>query len=287
MKKNILFIAAAAILVAASCSKLNTYPEFSASDSFAAFDKTTISASEDAGRVSIAVTIGSLDPVNTTVTYEVDTENSTAKAGVHFNLVDPSAVLTFADGARTAYIEVDLLPIHGDDGYTGDKVIVFNLLTSNDVKIGSNRVCSFTINDQDHPLAAILGDYTLLDIKGNSWTVTIEKDPDDITVVHVPQFVPKAQTWLGTDGDLAAVGQVSKDLKTIVFALPIDSGYTYSNGENAKLYALDDEGYVQDEVSSLTLTATDTGFASDYGLIGYIMNAGNIGYCWRFTLTKI
>ena len=285
MKLYKTILAGAVIIAAASCSKLNENPVFSAADSFAAFDKTAISATEEAGRVSIPVTIASIDPITTTVTYSVDKENSTAIEGTHFNLVDPSAVLSFANEARTAYIDIDILPIRGDDGYTGDKVIVINLVSSNGVKIGSNNECRFTINDLDHPLSAILGEYTMSD-GGQSATITIEKDPDDVTVVHFPDLMTKTVTWLGSDYPFDIIGQVSADKTTIVIPLPIDTGYTYSNGENLQIYACD-EDYVYYDQSSITLTATPTGFSSgDYGLIAYIKGAGYVQYWDPFTLTK-
>ena len=285
MKLYKTILAGAVILAAASCSKLNQSPVFSAEDSFAAFDKSAASATEEAGRVSIPVTIASIDPIATTVTYAVDTENSTAIEGTHFKLVDPSAVLTFSDNARTANIEIDLLPIRGEDGYTGDKVIVINLISSNGVKIGSNKVCRFTINDLDHPLSAILGEYTISD-GGQTGTITIDKDPDDITVVHFPDIMTSTATWLGPNYPFDIIGQVSADLKTIVIPLPIDTGYTYSNGENLQIYACDEESVYYD-MASITLTATENGFSSgDYGLISYIKGAGYVQYWDPFTLTK-
>ncbi len=282
MKLNRIIIAGVALVLAAS----NELPKFAATDAFAAFNKSAMSASEDAGRVQIPVSIGALEAIATTVTYEIDTA-STAQAGVHFNLVDPSAVLTFADGALTAYIELDLIPIHGEDGYTGDKKVIINLLSSNDVKIGGERVCEFTINDQDHPLAAILGKYTITDGTVTE-TTEIVKDPKDVTVVHFPDMFPGLRAWLGNSGSIDVVGQVSKDLSTITIALPIDSGYKYSNGQPLKIFACDAENIYYD-VSSITLTRTETGFSSgEYGMWGYIVSTGansNWGYD-PFTLTK-
>ncbi len=282
MKLNRIIIAGVALVLAASCSGLNELPKFAATDAFAAFNKSAMAASEDAGRVQIPVTIGALEAIATTVTYEIDS-TSTAQAGVHFNLVDPSAVLTFADGALTAYIELDLIPIHGEAGYTGDKKVIINLLSSNDVKIGGERVCEFTINDQDHPLAAILGAYTL----NGSATVTMVKDPQDITVVHFPDLMSGTKTWLGPSYSFDIIGQVSSDMSTIVISLPIDTGYTYSNGENLKIYAQDGDSVFFD-VSSITLTKTATGYAcEEYGLISYIKNAGYVEYYDPpFTLVK-
>lgn len=285
MKKYQIILASAVAILAVSCKGLNEAPKFNPADSFAAFDKTTMAATEEAGRVSIPVTIASIDPIATTVTYAVDTENSTAVEGTHFKLVDPSAVLTFANDARTAYIELDVLPIRGDAGYTGDKVIVLQLTGSNDVNLGSSSVCKFTINDLDHPLSAILGEYTLNDGSVTK-TITIEKDAKDVTVVHFPDIMSGVSTWLGPEYSFDIVGQVSKDMSTIVIPLPVDTGYKYSNGESLMIYQ-GNASSVFYTGSSVTLTATATGFSSgEFGLVGYIKNAGYVEWIDPFTITK-
>ena len=285
MKKYQIILASVVAILAVSCKGLNDAPKFNPADSFAAFDKTTMAATEEAGRVSIPVTIASIDPIATTVTYAIDTENSTAIEGTHFNLVDPSAVLSFSNDARTANIELDILPIRGEAGYTGDKVIVINLTGSNDVNMGANNVCKFTINDLDHPLSAILGEYTLTD-GSTTKTITIEKDPKDVTVVHFPDIMSGVSTWLGPNYSFDVIGQVSKDMSTIVIPLPVDTGYKYSNGESLMIYQ-GDASKVYYTGSSVTLTATETGFASgEYGLVGYIKNAGWVEWIDPFTLTK-
>jgi hypothetical protein len=264
---------------------MNQRPVFNPADSFAAFDKSSMSATEEAGVVKIPVTIASIDPIATTVTYTVDTENSTAVEGTHFNLVDPSAVLSFANDARTAYIELEIIPVRGEAGYTGDKVIYLELTGSNDVNMGSNKVCKFTINDLDHPLSAILGEYTLTD-GSTTKTITIEKDAKDVTVVHFPDIMSGVSTWLGPEYSFDIIGQVSKDMSTIVIPLPVDTGYKYSNGESLMIYQ-GNASSVFFTGSSVTLTATATGFSSgEFGLVGYIKNAGWVEWIDPFTITK-
>lgn len=282
-----IILASATLIAVASCGKLNQRPVFNPADSFAAFDKASMSATEEAGVVKIPVTIASIDPIATTVTYSVDVENSTAVEGTHFNLVDPSAVLSFANDARTAYIELEIIPVRGEKGYTGDKVIYLELTGSNDINMGSNKVCKFTINDLDHPLSAILGDYTITD-GSNSGTLTIVKDPTDVTVVHFENMIPGLQAWLTSAYSFDIIGQVSKDLKTIVIPLPIDTGYKYSNGQPLKIFACDAARIYPDQ-ASITLTATETGFSSgEYGIFGYIVSTGaNSNWGWDpFTLIK-
>lgn len=285
MKTYQLILAGATILALASCSKLNENPKFNSADSFAAFNKTALSATEMAGKVQIPVTISSLEPIQTTVTYSVDTEKSTAVAGTHFNLVDPSAVLSFNGTDRTAYIELEIIPIEGV--FTGDKVVVIKLENANGIKLGAESVCNFTINDLDHPLSDILGKYAITDGSA-SGTITIVKDATDLSVVHFPDLIPGLAAWLGSSGSFDIIGQVSADHKTIVIPLPVETGYTYSNGQPLKIFACDPER-IYTSVASITLTATETGFSSgEYGLWGYIVNTGaNSDWGWDpFTLVK-
>ena len=276
-----IILAGAALVVAASCGKLNQMPVFNDADAFASFDKAKVSAAETAGVVRIPVTIASVNPIETDVVYSIDAQNPkcTAVENVDFELVDNSAVLHFADGARTAYIEINILPHTGD--YTGDKSVIIKLDSSADVNLGFEKSCELVINDLDHPLANILGSYTLT----GYGAVTFVKDPDDVSVVHIENIFTATQNWCGKTIDM--IGQVSADLSTIVIPLPIDFGYTYSNGQNLKVYAADAQK-MYDDISSITLTKTNTGYACEqYGLCTYIKGAGWLEWVDPpFTLTK-
>ena len=283
MKKYqiILAIAAGAMLV--SCKGLNKLPVFNPDDSYVSFEKAALSATEDAGRVSIPVSLACLDPIATTVTYAVDVENSTAVEGTNFNLVDPSAVVAFNGKDRTAYIELDI--INQEGVFTGDKKIVLNLKQANGINLGAESTCTFTINDLDHPLAAILGKYTLAD-GSVSKTITIEKDATDVTVVHFPDIMSGTKSFIGSQYDFDIVGQVSDDMSTIIIPLPVPTGYTYSNGQPLQIYRGDADA-VYYEGASITLTATNTGFSSgEFGLVAFIRNAGYVEWIDPFTLTK-
>ncbi len=291
MKLNRTIILAGAVLVmAASCRGLNQPPQWTDADNFAAFDKAQISVSEDAGSVRIPVTIASVNPVKTTVVYSVDAQNEkcTAVEGTNFSLKDPSAVLSFDNDARTAYIELNITPIHGDAGYTGDKSIIIKLDSANGVKIGFAKSCEIVINDEDHPLSAILGSYSITDVSGGSGTITITKDPKDITVVHFPDFCYGLMRWYGDFTTPDIIGQVSEDKKSIVIPLPVDTGKTYQ-GIPIMIYACDPNAIYYD-VSSITLTETEPGkwSSGEYGLWGYIRGVGansDWGYD-PFTLVK-
>lgn len=220
MKRVYKYIACAFALTAAlSCSKLNETPVFEDSKSFAAFGQTSYVVSEDAGVFKIPVTIASPDMKNVTVAYSV--ADSTAKQGTNFSLVDESAVLVFDGTTYTKDIEINITHIATTaekSGYTGDLVFTVTLESAGDLALGHNKSCTVKIVDLDHPLAAILGDYkvtgTFYGGTPAEWTLTMDKDENDVTVVWIDKpgyFAVAAASW----GDFSVYGNVSEDLKTI------------------------------------------------------------------------
>ena len=130
--KNIFFkiMAGAALVTAFASCELNDFPTFDEADSFVAIDKTTIMVNETAGQVVIPVTIASVDPMKTAVTYEI--VDSTAKVNKHYKLNSnyESGVLSFDGTTRTQNIVVDIIDSTGV--YTGDLVFTVNLLCGKD-----------------------------------------------------------------------------------------------------------------------------------------------------------
>lgn len=217
MKNIYKFLAGAVALTAVfSCSKLNDYPVFEDKESFAAFDIISMTVNEDAGTINIPVTIGSVDPKQVAVAYEVT--DGTAKAGEDFSLADASAVLAFDGETRTMNIEINIVEFAGE--YTGDKTFSVSLVSAGGLKLGKNSTCSVKIADLDHPLAAILGSYTASCKSYNgadlTWTLNFEKDPSDVTVVWVDAPVYWASQYASW-GDYSVYGNVSEDMKTITF----------------------------------------------------------------------
>lgn len=220
MKNIYRYIACAFALTAAlSCSELNQTPVFEDSKSFVAFGQTSYSVSEDAGTLSIPVTLASPDAKKVTVAYSV--ADSTAKEGVNFALVDESAVLVYDGTSYVQNIEINITNIATtaeQSGYTGDLVFTVTLESAGDLDLGYNKTCTVKIVDLDHPLAAILGDYKVSAqyYTGSpaEWTLSFTNDPDDVTVVWIdyPVYLTSlASTW----GGWSVYGNVSEDLKTI------------------------------------------------------------------------
>ncbi len=193
MKRFINYISLLAIgAVLASCD-VNKPDIFDDANAFVAFDKAAISVDENysevldedgnviAGEVKalkIPVTLASVAGVEESVSFKA--VDGTAEAGTHFELLTTSGVLKFDKENRTQYIEVKIINY---PYYTGDLKFSLEFVSTNSVAQGAENTCTVTITDLDHPLANILGTYTMsgedLWAGPTSWTLTIEKDKED------------------------------------------------------------------------------------------------------------
>lgn len=242
---------AAAVAAAASCD-LNKTPEFEDSMSFAAFDQTSVVVSENAGSVSIPVTIASIDPKKVAVAYQaVDGDGEKgAKAGINFRLKDDAAVLAFDGQTRTMSVDIDIINLPGE--YTGDLTFTVQLVSAGGLNLGANSSCTVRISDLDHPLAEILGDYTASGRENwdgdLNWTVTFDKDPDDISVVWIENIA----------SGLTVYGNVNEDKTQIL--IPLGQSSAYNASYNAQLVGFKSGGYYASE-GNLELARTETGWA--------------------------
>ena len=136
MKLNIKYLSflLAGAAMFASCDK-NEPNVFNDNDAFVAFDAVSVSYNEDYSKDStmtfrIPVTLASATGLEETVKFEiVAPEDSTkaAKAGVNYELVTTTGVLSFNAENRTQYIEFLTMP---DGEYTGDLKFTVKLLAS-------------------------------------------------------------------------------------------------------------------------------------------------------------
>lgn len=275
-----IFAGASAILAFASC-QLNECPTFNEADSFVAIDKTSLVVDETVGSISIPVTIASIDPVKTAVTYEV--KNGTAEAGVHYSLADDSAVLTFDGKTRTQNIVINITDLTGT--YTGDLTFTINLLSGGkSLNLGANASCEVKISDLDHPLADILGEYQCeAEDKAQgkvSWTMRMSKDPTDVTVVWVDFICPLAVSNPGMN--FSVYGNVSEDHKTIEFPCGQKPGALYAEDDPFTFIWFDyDNGYQVEESGYVTMVSETPGvFTTEDGMgfcsIQYVFNGGMI-----------
>lgn len=187
MNKTIKIISAVTgLALLASC---NQKVDFT-SQSFVRLNDSAVNAKEDDGIVKIpvyaygkngaTVSIPRTESANTSVTFEVI--DGTAVKGTDFTVSPANGVLTF-DGSSTAYIEVSIIEHPGV--YTGS--LNFNIVltgASDGFKLASESVIStkVTIKDNDHPLAAIIGNYTsgvISDYWGDKYVLQCSVEPVD------------------------------------------------------------------------------------------------------------
>ncbi|MDD6364870.1 MAG: hypothetical protein PUA47_05935 [Bacteroidales bacterium] len=237
-------LALVASAFAAACNK-NAEPVFDDKDAFVAFDKVALSVSEDysvdgteAGKIfKVPVTLASVKGFEETLKFEVtEPEKQGAKAGVNYELLTTAGVLSFDAEHRTSYIEFKTIP---DNTFTGDLKLEIEIFGNEDIAVGSENICTLTINDIDHPLGFMLGDYT---VTGEDnwdgvvdWTMTLSKDSKDITKVWIHNLA----NW-----DRAGVdfyGVVNADRTSINIPFGQECALTY-NGDPIFLWGLTTEG---------------------------------------------
>jgi hypothetical protein len=280
MKKIYKYMAgAAALLTLAACSSLNETPKFKDADSFVAFDKTSISVDENAGTVSLPITIASIDPEKVSVTY--DATDGTAKKGTNYTLADQNAVLAFDGTSRTGKIVINITDLAGT--YTGDLSFTVKLTGAGKLKLGDSNTCTVTIADLDHPLAAILGSYTAKgeDYGAGAFTYTLHltKDPKDVKVVWCDYICPLAAN--STSRPLSVYGNVndSKDVITFPCGQTLNSSYNGHNFIFGQFYY--DGGYYTVSEGNITFTKTAEGVWECSDGIGlfteeYVFNGGMV-----------
>ena len=263
MKKTIKYIFGVLALAASfSCSNLNKTPEFKAEDSFLAFSASSVVCTEVSGTVSVPVNFACVEPSDVMMTYEV--VDGTAKAGRDYELVDPTAVLSLKGGARDGVITFKVIPHEGE--YTKDRSFTVNIKSAGDFNIGAERSCVVTIQDLDHPLAPILGSYTVTTDSNwdgvVSFSTELEKDPEDVSIVWISD-----PCNLGSDHKL--YGNVSEDMATITFPLP----QTYEHNGYKCVYKACDGDLIYDE-GVITLTLDPSGATRTYSAdMGFCANA--------------
>lgn len=191
MNKFLVYLTVLASVALFGACNLNETPEFNDADAFVAFGGISFSVEETAEVLKVPVRLTSLSNLSTTVTYEVI--DSTAIAGRDYELSGGATVLNFDGKDPVQHIEINILPHEGE--FTGDRIFGIALKNAGNINLGSNDTVYVTILDLDHPLSAILGDYTVygpnyFSGRDANWTVKIEKDDaGDITKVWISNLV--------------------------------------------------------------------------------------------------
>ena len=287
MKLNIKYLsfllAGAAML--ASCDK-NEPNVFDDKDAFVAFDAVSVSYNEDysneGATFKIPVTLASVKGLEETVKFEVVTpEQKAAVAGVNYELLTTTGVLSFDAENRTQYIEFKTIP---DGEYTGDLKFSVKILPSETLKVGAESECTVTIADIDHPLTFMLGSYTATGthfVSGASlvWTMTFYKDAEDDHKVWIDNIFAN-DGWAAED--TRYYGIVSDDNTTLNIPFGQESEYKYGGTTPVTLLGLTSEGDGADTGSVnvniiVDGTKVTLDFGTEWGFWANIEGAGYIG----------
>ena len=219
-----------------------------------------------------------------------------ARSGENF-VYDGTGVITFSAEEPTQYVTVKILDpgvIYDVDEndeeyrvegiYTGDLKFKVNIKDDGGLTLGVNTVCTVTIQDTDHPLTAILGDYTAASTLGaasSSWTMGLYKDADDDHKVWIDNIFANSG-W--ADEETRYYGSVNKELTEMTVPFGQNSEYVYSNGNPVTLYGMTADGYCYDTGSvTATIDVADVvtiDFGEEWGFYAYIEDAGYIGYAY-------
>ena len=286
MKLNIKYLSflLAGAVALASCDK-NEPNVFDDKDAFVAFDAVSVTYAEDYSKdgatFKIPVTLASVKGLDETVKFEVVTpEQKGAVAGVNYELLTTTGVLSFNAENRTQYIEFKTMT---DGEYTGDLKFIVKLLPSETLPVGSESECTVTISDIDHPLTFILGDFTASGTDywdgPASWTITIHKDATDDHKVWFDNLFNNPG-WI--DPRTRFYGVVNDEKTVINIPFGQESEYKYSNGMPLILLGLDNDLYGHDTGSvdvAITVDGANVSldFGDEYGFWVQIKETGNLG----------
>lgn len=245
MKRNIiLFVAAAvALLSIASCNRKVEY-QF---DTYATLYRSSFSVSEDAGELRIPVL---LNNKNGDAQISVKVTDGSAEVGFDYEVISPSNdLLSFTGDTDSLDIVIKLLtPELGQ--FTGSKDFAVTLSSATaGVSVGAYSQAVVTIDDVDHPLAPILGEYTAtgqMVSGGTSWLVKIDKH-EDLTKVNFIGLADFGETL---------VGNINEAMTLIT--IPFGQMY-FASGYDILFVGWGEGGYYMPS-GNLILTKTQTGW---------------------------
>ena len=284
MKLNIKYLSflLAGAFALVSCDK-NEPTVFDDKDAFVAFDAVSVTYAEDysndGATFRIPVTLASVKGLEETVKFEIVTpDEKAAVAGVNYELVTTTGVLSFNAENRTQYIE---FKTKTDGEYTGDLKFSVKLLPSETLPVGSESECTVTISDIDHPLTFMLGAYTATGVNywngPTTWTMTFYKDAEDDHKVWIDNLFEKA-SWAAED--TRYYGIVSDDNTTLNIPFGQTSEYKYSNGKPVTLLGFDgSNGYDTGSVDVKIIidgAKVTLDFGTEWGFWVWIEDAGNL-----------
>ena len=190
-----------------------------------------------------------------------------AVEGVNYTVEPASGVLNFT-GNSTEFITFTIINQAGI--YTGNVKFVVDLLSAtNNVEVCALTRATVTIEDIDHPLAAILGQYTAscydLDSGDIDYTITLSPDEKDVSLVWVDYIVPMFSDYKSY-GDGSIYGKVSADLNTITFPVGQTTSFNVGYGNMQVLGCYYDDGYYTVKEDIVFTRQEDGSFVTDSGI---------------------
>lgn len=288
MKKIIIYFAALIIGFSAftSCEDTNEDIILGDSDKFIAFEQASAEAKEEGSMIGIPVYIaGTQSGDGATVNFEFSTEgiDNPAVEGVDFTLINDDFTLSWDNyyGYDTIWVE----PIDNAE-YDKDKFV--NIILSNpssNYDLGALSTLSFKIADNEHPLALVIGDYTITYASGFSgdfgteYTVDIatKPNPDDVTqiAIYTMEMFPG---WGFTEDDII-YANVDLEEMTISIAAGQDAP-TYGYGPSKFTGYIGDTDVMFEDGEMITGTIDANGNISIPHYTGQYITSGSNEGLW-------
>lgn len=238
-----IILSAIAVVLSTSCEK--NYPEsFNPEDTFVSFDVSTATLKENATEaVRIPIMLAGVPGgVNVTATVGVSTEGiaSPAVEGTDFEIVNKE--ISFTEGYGTEYVEI--VPIDNNN-FEGNKSFILTIesVTPELSMESVQNTVTITLNDDEHPLAYLFGNWAFTGV-----------DPTSGTMVS-------SSCVIGASGE--SVDEIAIDYGTpnpIYARVEEVNGYTY-----IRFYPYQDLGVISGYTCRFCWSEVD-------------MNAGTFGY---------
>lgn len=285
MKKiiNRITFVLAAVTLLISCEA--DYIMFDSSKNFVAFPTSKTTALEPGGQVGIPVYVVALEGSPAiTVDFDFDATDipNAAVEGVDFTLVNDSKSLSFANGF--GYDTIWIQPIDNDI-FEGNKLVNV-VLTSNSQNFQFGAVNSHALSfvDDEHPLKAWIGTYTVEAIDYSSyfgpevWTVTTEADPSDLSNLLVTGIGNDPSKNGGYSDVSTIIGTVDTDANTITFAAGSEIGTHSAFSGPIEIYLGDEGGSIYEEAMVGDISADGSIYVDLMGI--QFVGGQNAGLTW-------
>jgi hypothetical protein len=277
MKKIYFVLAAVLAFGAISCDRTNPYR---GEASFVTFScETSYSLREDAGSFTLPIrVIGQHGSFSVTVSGE----DGTAKNNTHYTILEPaSGVLTFeaTDSLKYVRFGVNRIPGYVEPGSVEFKVNIDNATSG--IERGSRSTVNVTITDADHPLADLIGAWTVTGwdatnstggMAKKTYTMNLSAYDGDITRLWCDgiNYMPKDATIASVVSMYPVYGIVSEDHATISFPTEQEGGNLGSNnGGMLKLTSgYTNNGYYVKNIDAIVFTRQEDGsYRCDDGIL--------------------